>query len=59
MNSSTQITIKGIIYNINAEENLTGVAKGFYTSLLSLVRPRGHKEFLAMRDINGNVEIVG
>jgi hypothetical protein len=57
--NNSQVTIKGITYNIQAEIKLTGNASrnGFYTSLISLARPKGHKEFLAMRDINNNITL--
>ena len=51
-------TIKGITYNIQAEIKLTGKAsEGNFTHLLSLIRPKGNKEFFAMRDLKGNVTL--
>lgn len=52
-------TIKGITYNIIAELEMSGkmAEQGFYKSNLILRRPNGHKEFWAMRDINGVVTI--
>lgn len=54
----TQTTIKGITYNIKAEVELTGASgKSNYKSILILIRPKGVKEFMAMRDINGEITI--
>lgn len=53
-------TINGITYRIEAEIEITGKAaeiQGFYKTYLMLVRPNGTKQFMAMRDINGNVTI--
>jgi hypothetical protein len=49
----------GITYEIRAEYKLTGkmVEQGFYKTLLILVRPKGTKEFWAMRDINGTITL--
>lgn len=56
----TKVTINGITYNIEAEFALIGksLEQGFYTSLITLVRPNGHKEFSAMRDVNGLITII-
>lgn len=56
---TTQTTINGITYNVTAELELDGLAaeNGFYTSLVMLQRPNGHKKFEAMRDINGEVTL--
>lgn len=52
-------TIKGITYTIIAELEMFGkmAEQGFYKSNLILKRPNGHKEFWAMRDINGVVTL--
>ncbi len=52
-------TIKGVTYNIIAELEMSGkmAEQGFYKSNLILKRPKGHKEFWAMRDINGAVTL--
>ena len=49
----------GITYEIKAELEMTGkmAEQGFYTSTLILVRPKGTKEFWAMRDINGTITL--
>jgi len=49
----------GITYQIKAEVELTGKSaeQGFYQSTLILVRPNGHKEFMAMRDIIGIITL--
>lgn len=49
----------GITYAIKCEVEMTGkmAEQGFYISMLILVRPAGHKEFWAMRDINGCVTL--
>lgn len=56
---TTQETINGITYNVEAELELTGKAaeQGFYTSMIILKRPKGNKEFWATRDINGEVTL--
>jgi len=61
---TNQTIINGITYNIMAEvsilnaENIQAHCKGYYVSNLLLKRPRGHKEFWAMRDKFGNVTIL-
>ena len=57
---TTTTTIKGITYNILAETKLTGEnsQNGWYTSMVMLKRPNGHKEFWGMRDINGEIDQV-
>ena len=54
-----QETVNGITYNVKGETLLTGIASqnGFYKSMMILVRPKGNKEFWAMRDINGTVTL--
>ena len=49
----------GITYQIKAEVKITGKMseQGFYTSTLILVRPKGTKEFWAMRDTNGTIAL--
>ena len=56
---TTQETINGITYNVLAELELTGkmAEQGRYTSMITLQRPKGHKTFNAMRDINGVVTL--
>jgi hypothetical protein len=56
---TTQATINGITYNVLAELELDGKAaeNGFYTSLVMLQRPNGHKKFEAMRDITGAITL--
>jgi len=56
---TTQETINGITYNVLAELELTGkmAEQGFYVSTVMLKRPKGHKTFIAMRDINGVVTL--
>jgi len=56
---TTQETINGITYNVLAELELEGIMaeQGFYVSMIILQRPRGHKKFDAMRDINGEVTL--
>ena len=53
------VTINWITYNILAEVAMVGkmAEQGFYKSQLILRRPNGHKEFWAMRDINGVVTL--
>jgi hypothetical protein len=55
----TQETINGITYNIIGEIEMTGkmAEQGFYKTMLILVRPKGHIQFWAMRDINGVVTL--
>lgn len=55
----TQETVNGITYNIKAEVEIKGkmAEQGFYKTMLILVRPKGNKEFWAMRDINGTVTL--
>ena len=59
----TTTTIKGITYNILAEESIAGYKNieannnGNVVSTLILVRPRGNKEFWATRDMNGEVTL--
>ena len=62
--TTNQVTLKnGITYNIKAEvsmldqENIQRVCGGYYVSSLILVRPKGHKEFYAMRDKNGVITL--
>ena len=52
-------TIKGIKYNVLAEELIFGIMseQGFYKTMLILVRPKGNKRFSALRDINGELTI--
>jgi hypothetical protein len=58
-----QVTVSGITYNIKAEismmdyDNIQRKCGGYYISSLLLVRPKGHKEFFAMRDKFGNVTL--
>lgn len=52
---TTQTTIKGITYDIKAEEKFTGKAlSNGWASILLLVRPKGHKEFWAVRRLDNN-----
>ena len=52
---TTQTTINGITYDIKAEVKLTGkAASNGYGSTLILVRPKGHKEFWAVRRLDNN-----
>lgn len=52
-------TISNITYQILAEEILTGKAsESNYTHNLLLKRPKGTKTFWALRNKNGNIEIV-
>lgn len=54
-----QVTIKGITYDILAEQLMSGKMseQGFYKSTLILRRPKGHIEFWAMRDIYGEITL--
>jgi hypothetical protein len=53
------VTINWITYNILAEVAMVGkmAEQRFYKSQLILRRPNGHKEFWAMRDINGVITL--
>ena len=53
----TTVKLNDITFEIKAETELTGKAKGFYTSLLLLKRPKGNKEFWATRDVNGVITL--
>jgi hypothetical protein len=60
-----QITLdNGITYAIKSEasileyENIQKACNGYYVSILVLKRPKGHKEFDAMRDKFGRVTLV-
>ena len=53
----TSVKLNNITFDIKAETELTGKAKGFYTSLLLLKRPKGNKEFWATRDVNGIITL--
>ena len=57
---TTQETINGITYNIKAESPLEGenLQNGWHVSIVILKRPRGHKEFWGMRNIEGGIEIL-
>lgn len=62
--TAKQVTLKnGITYDIKTEysildlENVQRYCKGYYVSALVLVRPKGHKEFNAMRDKFGNITL--
>jgi hypothetical protein len=54
-----KVTIKEITYDIIAELDMAGkmAEQGFYKSSLILRRPKGHIEFWAMRDINGEITL--
>ena len=59
MENST--VVNGITYTILAEEKLVGKAaeiQSNYTHMLMLRRPKGIKEFWAMRTATGEVELV-
>lgn len=54
-------TINGITYKVLAEINITGKAaeiQDYYTSMLLLRRPKGHKEFQALRNFEGEIELI-
>jgi hypothetical protein len=59
----TQVEIKGIIYNVLAEETISGFKNieknnnGNLATVLLLVRPNGNKEFWATRDNKGIVTL--
>ena len=57
MTNST--TINGTTFNIKSEVEMTGkmTEQGFYKTMLILTKPRGTKEFWAMRDLNGNITL--
>jgi len=53
----TTVKLNNITFEIKAETELKGKAKGFYTSVLLLKRPKGNKEFWATRDVNGVITL--
>ena len=59
----TQVEIKGITYNVLAEETISGFKNieknnnGNLATVLLLVRPNGNKEFWATRDNKGIVTL--
>ena len=57
---TTQVTINGITYNVMAELALEGenLQNGWHVSTVILKRPKGHKEFWGMRNIEGEIELL-
>ena len=53
-------TINGITYNILAEDKITerNLQNGWHVSTLILRRPKGHKKFWGVRNIEGQVELL-